>query len=72
MNLEPLGSKIELMEANTKLVESSVQHGDMVKYKKLLDYQEKINETLNELYKTLDQAHNDGLSLDEVKSLIKA
>lgn len=67
-----LGSKIDLMDANVKLNECSVQHGDMIRYKKLLEYQEKINDTINELYKTLDNAHNDGLSFDDIKKLIKA
>jgi len=67
-----LGAKIELMEASTKLTECSVQHGDLVKYKKLLEYQERITSNVNDLYQTLDEARQDGLSFEDINKLIRA
>jgi hypothetical protein len=68
-----LGSKVELMEATKNLEDDSVLlEGDIQKYKKILEYQSKVDDVLNELYKVLDEAQQVGLSLDDVKKLIKA
>lgn len=68
-----LGSKVELMEASNTLERMSIPLNENVEhYKKVLVYQDKIDNIINELYKTLDEAQQDGLPLEEVKKLVKA
>lgn len=68
-----LGAKTDLMEAGALLEHNSVPvQEDIVKYKKVLEYQDKVSDIVNELYKTLDEAQQEGLSLDDIKKLIKA
>ncbi len=38
----------------------------------MIDYQNRITDNVNELYRTLDEAHRDGLSFDDINKLIKA
>lgn len=68
-----LGPKLELMEATNLLESDSVQFEESIaNYNKVLHYQSKVDGILNELYKTLDEAQQDGLPLEDVKRLIKA
>lgn len=68
-----LGSKIELMEAGSLLEHNSIPFTeDIVKYKKVLEYQDRVETIVNELYKTLDEAQQEGLSLEDIKKLVKA
>jgi len=68
-----LGAKTDLIEAGALLEHNSVPvQEDIVKYKKVLEYQDKVSDIVNELYKTLDEAQQEGLSLDDIKKLIKA
>ena len=68
-----LGSKIQLIEANNSLEKLSVPlNEDIEHFKKLLTYQDKIDTIVNELYKTLNEAHENGLPLEEVKRLVRA
>jgi hypothetical protein len=68
-----LGAKIDLLEASSKLEQSSIPVTEsIVKYNKIVEYQDKVNAVVNELYKTLDEAQQDGLSLEDVKRLIQA
>jgi hypothetical protein len=68
-----LGSKVELMEATNDLEKDSILlEGDITKYKKILEYQSKMDDVLSEMYRVIDEAQQNGLSLDEVKKLIKA
>ena len=68
-----LGPKIELIEAvgllehKSLLVEENMEH-----YKKVLSYQDKIDGLINELYKTLDEAKQDGLMYEDISKLLKA
>jgi hypothetical protein len=68
-----LGAKIDLFEACDKLEALTTSVDENVKhYEKVVHYQDKINNLVNELYKTLDEAQRDGLAFDDVKKLIKA
>jgi hypothetical protein len=68
-----LGSKIELLEASSLLKQNSTPINESVeKYKKVLEYQDRIDSVVDELYKTLDEAHQAGLPLEDIKRLIRA
>ena len=68
-----LGSKTELLEASSDLRYNSIPVNESIEqYKKVLEYQDKVNSIVSELYKTLDEARQDGLSLEDVKKLIQA
>ena len=67
-----LGPKIDLFEAELMLSESKNNSANIVEYKKLLDYQDRIFNTINNLYEIMEEAQQDGLSLDSIKTLIKA
>jgi len=66
-----LGSKIDLLEA-TELLEQTTTKENIEQYKMFLEYQDKINNSINEIYQTLEEASNSGLSLESVKKLVKA
>jgi hypothetical protein len=66
-----LGSKIDLLEA-TELLEQTTTKENIEQYKMFLEYQDRINNSINEIYQTLEEASNNGLSLDSVKKLVKA
>jgi hypothetical protein len=67
-----LGTKIDLIEATT-LLENEISHTeDIVKYKKMLVFKDRLNEATNEIFKILDEAVSEGLTVEEVKKLIKA
>lgn len=67
-----LGPKVELLEVSN-LMESNVKfEEDVVQYEKVLKYQDKVQDVVNELYKVLEEAKKDGLSLEEVNKLIQA
>ena len=69
-----LGSKIDLLAAENALLKESVYYNntnvvDQVKY---LKYEKKVEENINNLYKIIDEAHSEGLSLTAIKKAIKA
>lgn len=68
-----LGSKVELMEASNSLEKLSLPlNEDIEHYKKLLVYQDRVDSVVNELYKILDEAHQEGIPMEDVKKLVKA
>lgn len=67
-----LGPKVELLEASTALEGQTFQTEDIEKYKKLIQHREKIDEAVENIFKLLDEAVADGLTLEEVKKLIKS
>ena len=68
-----LGSKVELMEASNSLEKLTVSLNENIEhYKVFLEYQNKVETIVNELYKTLDEAQQNGIPLEEVKLLLKA
>ena len=67
-----LGSKLELMEASESLESSIALNENIEHYKKVLGYQDRVESIVNELYKVLDEAQQDGLPLEDIKKLVKA
>lgn len=68
-----LGSKMELLEAQNDLSASSMQLNENIEhYKKVLEYQSKVSDIVNDLYKTLDEATANGLCLEDIQKLLKA
>lgn len=68
-----LGSKTELLEAQNNLSASSMQLNENIEhYKKVLEYQSKVSDIVNDLYKTLDEATANGLCLEDIQRLLKA
>jgi hypothetical protein len=67
-----LGSKAELLDATSLMEKHSLDASDLQKYKRLVEYRERVESLVNELYNTFDQAAYEGLSFEDIKSLIKA
>ena len=68
-----LGSKLDLLEAQNDLSASSMQLNENIEhYKKVLEYQSKVSDIVNDLYKTLDEATANGLCLEDIQKLLKA
>ena len=68
-----LGAKIELMEFSNSLEKNSmIVKENMEHYKKVLRYRDKIDDIVNNLYQTLNEAQLEGLSLDDLKQIVKA
>ena len=67
-----LGAKVDLLESQVLLEKENVQIEDFEKYKKYLVYKDKVTDVVNNLYEVLDNACNEGLSIEEITKLIKA
>lgn len=68
-----LGSKVELMDAANLLEKESLPlKEDIESYKKLLEFKDRIESNVNELYKILDEAFSSGISLEEIQKFIKS
>jgi hypothetical protein len=68
-----LGSKLDLLEAQDNLALSCLQLNENLEhYKKILDYQDRVKTIVNDLYKTLNEAVEDGLRLEDVQKILKA
>lgn len=68
-----VGSKIQLMEATESLEKITKPVTENIgTYKKILEYKDKVDGIVNELYKTLDEAQREGISLEDVKKILKA
>lgn len=68
-----LGKKTELIEASVMLEKQTVTGTkDIEKYKKIVEYRERIQDSVNEIYKTIDEAGSDGLSLDDINQILRA
>jgi len=67
-----LGAKADLLDANSLMEKRNFEATDIVKYKKLVEYSDKVESILNELYSVFDQAAYEGLSFEDIKKLIKA
>jgi hypothetical protein len=65
-----LGPKVDLIVAEKQLKYNSLSLTEgYEKHKKVLEYQEKTNKLINELYKLISDAQSDGLSFSEVRHL---
>lgn len=66
-----LGSKIDLIETvNDLQTTSTVINENKEHYKKILEYKEKIDNITQQLYKTIDEAQMDGISLTELNPVL--
>jgi hypothetical protein len=64
-----LGSKVDLLDASSTL---TINNESIETYKKLTEYRAKIEDLVNEIYSTFDQAVEDGIPFEDIKRLIKA
>ena len=68
-----LGSKLELLEAFNEIQNNSNYLSENIEYfNKVLHFQEKADILIEELYKLLSEAQNEGISFSEFKKIIKA
>ena len=67
-----LGPKVDLLDAAALLEQETAHNTSPEHYKKCLEYKDKMQSTINELYKVLDEAYADGLSMEEVTKLVRA
>jgi hypothetical protein len=67
-----LGSKVDLIEATTSLEKNNLVTEDIEKYKIYLEFKDRIEKNINELYQIIDEAACNGLRLEDIKKLINA
>lgn len=68
-----LGTKIDLIEACGEFEHKVLNlNEDMEHYKKVIEYQDKVQALVNELYKTLDEAYSEGLLMEDINKILKA
>ena len=68
-----LGPKVDLIEASELLKETTANNKlGVSRYNKVAEHKSKISDVVNDLYRVLDEAKNDGLTLEEVANLVKA
>jgi len=68
-----LGPKIDLIQASSALQKESIPlQENLEEYKKLLEFKDKFESSVNELYKVIDEACLNGLSFEDVQKIIKA
>lgn len=68
-----LGSKTELLEATNNLEKISMVIDENIEhYKKVLFYQEKIDNVVNELHRVINEAQTNGVPPEDLKRLIRA
>lgn len=67
-----LGPKIELIEVSNSLEKITKSlNEDIEYYKKILSYQDKVCAVVNDLYKIINEAQEDGIPLEEINRLLK-
>jgi hypothetical protein len=65
-----LGSKLDLINQTTILESASKLNYNKDNHKKVLEYEQKINDIFADLHKTTDEALKDGLTLEQVQALL--
>jgi hypothetical protein len=65
-----LGSKLDLINQTAVLESASKLNYNKDNHKKVLEYEQKINDIIAELHKTTDEALKDGLTLEQVQALL--
>lgn len=65
-----LGPKLDLINQTAILESASKLNYNKNNHKKVLEYEQKINDIIAELHKTTDQALKEGLSLEQVQALL--
>lgn len=66
-----LGSKIDLINQTAILESQSKLNYNKDNHKKLLEYEDKINNIIADLHKTTDDALREGLSIEQVQALLQ-
>jgi hypothetical protein len=66
-----LGSKIDLITQSTLLEKEVGLKYNKEQHKKLLEYSNKFDDIFSELHETTDRAIRDGLTLEQIESLLK-
>lgn len=61
-----IGSKIDLLEAHTSLERNLVLQESPTEYQRILEFQSKIDLIVNELYKTIEEAEEKGISAEKI------
>lgn len=68
-----LGCKLDLINAANDLELSNIKvNEDVTKYRKMLEYRDKTTNVINDLYKVVDEALQDGLCLEDIKKILQA
>lgn len=68
-----LGSKVELMQATNELEKQALPIKENIEaYKTLLEFRDRIQNNINELYGILDEAYSKGISLEEIQKYIRS
>jgi hypothetical protein len=65
-----LGSKLDLINQTAILESASKLNYNKESHKKVLEYELKINDIISDLFKTVDQALKEGLSIEQVQALL--
>ena len=65
-----LGPKLDLINQTAILESASKLNYNKDNHKKVLEYEQKINDIIAELHKTTDQALKEGLTLEQVQALL--
>jgi hypothetical protein len=65
-----LGSKLDLINQTAILESASKLNYNKDNHKKVLEYEQKINDIIADLHKTTDEALKDGLTLEQVQALL--
>jgi len=68
-----LGPKVDLLTIPTQLTENKIDlKNQSERYVKLLMYRDKIADSINELYQTIDEAKMDGFSFEDVVKEVRS
>jgi hypothetical protein len=65
-----LGSKLDLINQTAILESASKLNYNKDNHKKVLEYEQKINDIFADLHKTTDEALKEGLTLEQVQALL--
>lgn len=68
-----LGAKVDLLDAaQTFSRETAGLHESVEQHKKIVQYREKFDSLINEMYKLVQEAQNDGIPAENLKKIIRA
>ena len=65
-----LGSKLDLINQTSILESASNLNYNKNNHKKLLEYEQKINDAVSDVFKTAEEALKEGLSIEQVQALL--
>jgi hypothetical protein len=68
-----LGAKVDLLDAaQTFSRETTGLHESVEQHKKIVQYRERFDSLINEMYKLVQEAQNDGIPAENLKKIIRA